>query len=94
MLRLPAGLVLVQDKGLFGTAAGPVEPHVGLAGRSPVRFFQPLPLELLLQTAQRRVHDEFLRHDMGHRLRGSKAARAAPPTPSVQMQLEKGSIKE
>ena len=38
MLRLPAGLVFVQHNGLFGAAAGPVEPHVGLAGGSPARL--------------------------------------------------------
>ena len=36
---------------------------------------QSLPLKLLLQAVQRCVHDEFLRHNVGHRLRGGKAAR-------------------
>ena len=37
---------------------------------------QALPLKLLLQTVQRRVHDKFLGHNVGHCLRRGKTARA------------------
>ena len=42
MLRFPCGLVLIQDNGLLRTAAGPVQPHIGLAGGGTPRFLQHL----------------------------------------------------
>lgn len=47
VLRLPAGLVLVQDKGILSAAASSVEPLVGLAGRSPARILQHLQRGLI-----------------------------------------------
>ena len=47
VLRLPAGLVLVQDNGILSAAAGPVDPHIGLARRGPARLLQHLQRGLI-----------------------------------------------
>jgi len=47
MFRFPRGLVLVQYNGLFRTATGPVQPHVGLAGGGTSRLFQHLQGRLI-----------------------------------------------
>ena len=55
MLRFSGGLVLIQYNGLFGAAAGAVQPYIGLAGRGTSRLFQHL------QGCLSRVAD-FVRH--------------------------------
>ena len=47
MLRFSGGLVLIQHNGLLRTAAGAVQPHVGLAGGGTSRLFQHLQGRLI-----------------------------------------------
>lgn len=47
VLRLPAGLVLIQDNGILSAAAGSVEPHIGFARRCPARLLQHLQRGLI-----------------------------------------------
>jgi len=87
MLRFSGGLVLIQYNGLFGAAAGAVQPYIGLAGRGTSRLFQHLqgclirvqhrlPAKLLMQHIVDRPQP-FLRdvqQPVGHSLPGQLQA--------------------
>ena len=79
MLRFSGGLVLIQYNGLFRTATGAVQPHVGLAGRGTSRFFQHLQGRLI--RVQHRFPAKLLMQQIidrpqpvGHRLPGQLQA--------------------
>ena len=87
MFRFSGGLVLIQYNGLFRTATGAVQPHVGLAGRGTSRLFQHLqgrlirvlhrlPAKLLMQQIIDRLHPllRSLQQPVGHRLPGQLQA--------------------